>query len=198
LTVLDRSAEDGEDGVDLLWIPLGAGVQIVRWNGRVFEAVAARLQHRTAEDLYHSALEVRRGSGCFVVEMAPAWGNKQPDRGVVATGPVGLPWLGRSRFFRYEIRRWRDGTIPDRSFAVGEPVRVSSGRSRAERVLELVPEFPTFTWGRDEVGAGEMWNSNSLVSWLLARSGHDMDAVQPPLHGRAPGWSAGLAMAARG
>jgi hypothetical protein len=42
-----------------------------------------------------------------------------------------------------------------------------------------------------------MWNSNSLISWLLARSGHDTDTVGPPLHGRAPGWSAGLVAAAR-
>jgi len=42
-----------------------------------------------------------------------------------------------------------------------------------------------------------MWNSNSLISWLLARSGHDMAVVRPPDDGRAPGWSAGLVVAAR-
>ena len=33
-------------GVDLYWLPLGAGGHSVRLNGRVFEAVAARLARR--------------------------------------------------------------------------------------------------------------------------------------------------------
>jgi hypothetical protein len=40
----------------------------------------------------------------YVVEMAPAWGGPPGERGVMGTGPVGLTILGRSRFFRYEIR----------------------------------------------------------------------------------------------
>jgi hypothetical protein len=42
-----------------------------------------------------------------------------------------------------------------------------------------------------------MWNSNSLVSWLLARSGVDVEAVALPAGGRAPGWSAGIVVARR-
>jgi hypothetical protein len=42
-----------------------------------------------------------------------------------------------------------------------------------------------------------MWNSNSLTAWLLARSGHATDHIGPPAHGRAPGWDAGLIVAAR-
>lgn len=42
-----------------------------------------------------------------------------------------------------------------------------------------------------------MWNSNSLIGWLLARSGHDTDRLEPPPLGRAPGWAAGLIVAAR-
>ena len=61
-----------------------------------------------------------------------------------------------------------------------------------------MPAFPNATWGRDELRTGEMWNSNSLVSWLLSRSGHDTDSVVLPFRGRAPGWSAGLVVAARG
>lgn len=62
-------------------------------------------------------------------------------------------------------------------------------------MLGLIPEFPTVTWGRDELHTGDMWNSNSFTSWLLARSGHDMAAIGPPVRGRAPGWAAGLAIA---
>jgi hypothetical protein len=116
---------------------------------------------------------------------------------VVATGPVGLRALGRSRMFRYEVHRWRDGVIPDLAEAVGGPVRVSSHRARASRLWELVPDFPTATWGRDEQRAGDMWNSNSLVAWLLATAGVDLVDVRPPPHGRAPGWSAGLEFARR-
>jgi hypothetical protein len=115
----------------------------VRWNGRIFEALAAGCQHREALELYHSALEARLGSDRFVTEMAPVWGNKEPDRGVVGEGPVGLPWLGRSRFFRHEVRRWRNGVIPDVSEAVASPRRLSANRAKAQEVLELVPAFRT-------------------------------------------------------
>ena len=53
-------------------------------------------------------------------------------------------------------------------------------------------------WGRDELRAGEMWNSNSFIAWLLARSGIDTDTIRPPDNGRAPGWEAGLVVARRG
>jgi hypothetical protein len=183
--------------VDLLWLPLGAGGHSVRFNGRVFEAVAARVQHRDRCDLYHSALEVQVDGARHVVEQAPVWNLKEPERGVVCEGPVGARWLGRFEPFRYEVRRWRDGVIPDRAEAVGGPRRLSTDPERARRLLDLVPSFPAATWGRDELRAGEMWNSNSLIAWLLARSGHDVAAVAPPARGRAPGWRAGLVVAAR-
>jgi hypothetical protein len=186
-----------ETGVDLYWLPLGAGGRFVRWNGRIFEAVAARLQHRCRSDLYHSALEVHLAGDRYVIEQAPVWNMREADRGVVCEGPVGSPWLGRWRLFRYEVRRWRNGVIPDRDEAVDSPRRVSADAGRAQRVLDLGAAFPTATWGRDEQRTGEMWNSNSLIAWLLARSGHDTDAITPPAHGRAPGWHAGLSVAAR-
>ncbi|MEA2522649.1 MAG: hypothetical protein QOI81_2295 [Actinomycetota bacterium] len=185
--------------VDLFWLPLGAGdaSHCVRWNGRLYERLVALREHREPRDLYHSALEVHLGPERFVIEMTPVWGNGHDDRDVVSVGTVGAPWLGRSRFFRYEIRRWLNGTIPDVSEAVASPLRLSSDADRAKRVLELVPSFPTLTWGRDELHTGDMWNSNSLIAWLLARSGHDTELLEPPLGGRAPGWRAGLVLAAR-
>jgi hypothetical protein len=184
--------------VELYWLPLGAGDAsgCVRWNGRIFEAIAACRQHRQACGLYHSALIVHLGGERYTIEMAPAWGNKQRDRGVVSEGAVGLPWLGRSRFFRYEIRRWRNGTIPDIAEAVASPKHVSTDIARARRLLDLAPAFPAVAWGRDELHAGEMWNSNSLTAWLLARSGHHTGEIEMPARGRAPGWSAGLVAAA--
>ena len=186
-------------GVDLYWLPLCAGdnTRCVRRNGRIFEWVAARCQHRKPLDLYHAALEVRTVRDRFIIEMAPVWSTDAPVRGVVGEGPVGLRCLGRSRMFRYEVRCWRDGAIPDVAEAVESPQRLSADPSQAERVVSLIPTFPTATWGRDELGAGDMWNSNSLVSWLLALSGHDVQSLAPPAHGRAPGWEAGLVVAGR-
>ena len=64
-------------------------------------------------------------------------------------------------------------------------------------LLDAVSELPTPAWGRDELRAGEMWNSNSIVAWLLVRSGIDPDAARLPQRGRAPGWHAGLVVARR-
>jgi hypothetical protein len=185
------------NGVDLYWLPLGAGGRFVRSNGRIYEALAARLQHRDRVDLYHAALEVHLAGDRYVIEQGPVWNVSDRDRGVVSEGPVGSRRLGRFKLFRYEVRRWRNGVIPDRDEAVDSPQRLSSDPGRAQHVLDLVPQFPTATWGRDEHQTGEMWNSNSFIAWLLARSGHDTDAIAPPAHGRAPGWSAGLRVAAR-
>jgi hypothetical protein len=198
--VTEMFTQLGPDGgyVDLFWLPLGAGaVAVVRWSGRLYEAIAARTDRREVCDLYHSALQVQVGSDRYVIEMAPVWGNKQPDRGVVSEGAVGLPSLGRSRLFRYEVRCWLGGVIPDIGEAVFSPQRLSTDIVQARRVLDLVPAFPALTWGRDELDTGEMWNSNSLIAWLLARSGHRVDLVNPPVGGRAPGWLAGLVAATR-
>jgi hypothetical protein len=169
----------------------------VRLNGLVFEAVVARFERRTACDLYHSALEVRSPSGRYVIEQAPIRDNNGAERGVVAEGAVGSCLVGRFRIFRYEVRRWRDGVIPDVAEAVASPQRLSNDPSQAQRLLDLVPDVPTPVWGRDELEAGEMWNSNSLISWLIVRSGLDAETIQPPLRGRAPGWDAGLVVARR-
>jgi hypothetical protein len=186
-----------ESGVDLYWLPLGAYGHSVRLNGRVFEAVAARLEGRAACDLYHAALEVRVPEARFVIEMTPIPHGSGAARGVVAEGAVGSRWARRLRIFRYEVRRWRDGVIPDADEAVESPRRLTDDPRLAQRVLDLVPLVPTPVWGRDELGAGEMWNSNSLVSWLIARSGLDAESTQVPPGGRAPGWDAGLSVARR-
>jgi len=186
------------DRVDLYWIPLGAGAggALVRWSGRLYEALAAARCSRPRCALFHSALAVCADGVTSTIEMAPVW-IQRGDRRVVAEGPVGARFLGRSRLFRYEVRCWPGGSIPDVAAALGGPVRVSSRRDAACRIVELVPEFPVCTWGRDELGAGEMWNSNSLVSWLLARAGLWTQEIVPPSGGRAPGWDAGLRVAAR-
>jgi hypothetical protein len=163
----------------------------------VFEAVVSRLEHRPACDLYHSALEVRVPEGRFVIEQAPVTDRDGARHGVAVGGAVGARWAGRYRIFRYEVRRWRDGVIPDIREAVDSPRRLTDDPKRARRLLDLVPCLPTPVWGRDELAAGEMWNSNSVTSWLITRTGLDADSIQPPHGGRAPGWNAGLVVARR-
>jgi hypothetical protein len=182
--------------VDLYWLPLGAGGHSVRLNGKVFEAVVARLERRTACDLYHSALIVRVPEGQFVIEQTPVW-SSDAERGVVSEGAVGAAWLGRFRMFRYELRCWRDGVIPDVDEAVESPQPLTDDPRLAQRILDLMPSVPKPLWGRDELRAGEMWNSNSFIAWLIARSGIDAETIHPPSGGRAPGWDAGLVVARR-
>jgi hypothetical protein len=182
--------------IDLYWLPLGAGGHSVRLNGKVFEWFAAHLEHRDRCDLYHSALQVYLPEGRFVIEQAPAWGEGS-RRDAVAEGAVGARALGRFRLFRYEIRSWHEGTIPDIAEAIESPVRLSEDPERSQRLLELTPLVPTPVWGRDELKAGEMWNSNSTISWLLARSGLDVESIRLPHGGRAPGWNAGITVARR-
>jgi hypothetical protein len=189
--------ETSDAWVDLYWLPLGAGGHVVRWNGRLYESLAARREHRAAAPLYHSALQIRLGGTTYVVEMGPVWNVSAPDRGTVCRGPVAARWLGRIRPFQYEVRCWPDGCIPDLAEAVDSPVRVSANSEQAAALLALLRRVPPLTWGRDELGAGDMWNSNSLVSWSLAGTGHDLRGIEPPRRGRAPGWLAGLALARR-
>ena len=165
-------------------------------NGRIYEAFLARLGSRRPLDLYHTALEVRLPESRFIVEtMWPSPKGDPEDRGVVAIAPVFADWLSFTRIFRYEVRRWSDGVLPDADEAVGGPRLVSSDEALARRVLDLTYQVPRFTWGRDQAKTGEMWNSNSVISWLLARAGMDMEDVRPPAEGRAPGWDAGVVVA---
>jgi hypothetical protein len=183
--------------VDLYWIPLGAGGHSVRLNGKVFEAVAAARQHRRRCDLYHAALLVELDGDRYTIEIAPSPDADEASRGVVVTGAVGSRAAGRMRLFRYEVRCWRGGVIPDLGEAVGGPSRLASDPTSARRVLDLVPAVPTPVWGRDELNAGEMWNSNSMIAWVIATAGFATDDVRPPRSGRAPGWDAGLQVARR-
>jgi hypothetical protein len=183
--------------VNLYWLPLGAGGRCVRLNGRIFESLSARAQHCQACDLYHSALEVEVARDRYVIEMAPVWNERAQERGVVAEGSVGLRGAGRLRLFRYEVRCWHDGRIPDVAEAVDSPQCLSTEVRRAERIIELVPRVPTAVWGRDELNTADMRNSNSLSSWLIASRGIDTDAIRPSAGGRAPGWHAGIVIAHR-
>jgi hypothetical protein len=184
--------------VELYWLPLGAGGWFVKLNGRIWEVIHALWQRRRPRDLYHTALVVRVPEGRFVVENCwPIPNADGPARGVLVEGPVFSRWLGRWRVFRYEVRCWPDGVIADAGEAVASPQLLTGDPGVARRLLGLVRCLPSPVWGRDELRTGEMWNSNSVIAWLLACSGLPTEQIRPPAGGRAPGWQAGLAVAHR-
>jgi hypothetical protein len=183
--------------VDLYWIPLGAGGHCVHFNGRIFEAIEAAFQHRPRCALYHAALVVELDGDRYTIEIAPSPDADEASRGVLGTGAVGSRFLGWLRLFRYEVRCWRGGSIPDLGYAVDGPRRLSTDARVARRLIGLVATVPRPVWGRDELRAGEMWNSNSMIAWLIAGAGLPTDALRPPPNGRAPGWDAGLEVAGR-
>jgi hypothetical protein len=123
--------------------------------------------------------------------------------GALQTPTVVFSWKGRLARgcwavyapFGFELRCWRDGRIPDIAEAVESPMRTTGEVAQAESLFAVLGEVPAL--GRDGLRAGEMWNSNSAVSWALARSGHDMKGIHPPTRGRGPWWHAGLVLAER-
>jgi len=111
----------------------------------------------------------------------------RPSPAPAAGALAGVPLRGALLAGGGDRRRRRGGASPQ---------RLSGDPAVARRLLGLVPALPRPVWGRDELGTGEMWNSISVIAWLLARSGLPADAIHPPPGGRAPGWQAGLAAAA--
>ena len=162
----------------------------------MYERIVARRQRRKPQDLYHTALEVVVDGERLTIENAwPSPDGEGNRRGVVREGPVFSRRLARFRLFRYEVRCWSDGVIPDAGYAVGGPQRVTSDPDAARALRAGVSRVPDRVWGRDEAGAGEMWNSNSVVAWLLVTAAIDPFSVAPPESGRVPGWEAGVAAA---
>jgi hypothetical protein len=180
-------------GVDLYWSPLGASGHFVRLNGRVYEALTARLQRRPARDLYHSALQVELPEGAFVIEQAPVTTGADGARCCRRGRPSAL--AGQADFGSSATRSGSGAVATYRtSPRPSTAPRASATRSNWRHLLELVPRVPASVWGRDELGTGEMWNWNSVIAWVIACSGIDVQSIQPPQGGRAPGWRAGVAV----
>ena len=177
--------------VRLWWLPVGAGGHVVIHTSRWWELWRAMRERRRPQRLFHTALEVTIKDSRYAIEMTPVWGQGSGPRGVVATGAVGLRGLGALRLFRYEVRCWRNGVIPDLGYAVAPPLDFLVPQSSAEDLISAVAQVPRIVWGATGRG-GDMWNSNSLTSWLLETSGIDAEHLGPPDHGRAPGWAAGI------
>ena len=153
--------------LQLYWLPLGAGGSpLVRFSGRCYEALVARREHRTPLRLYHAALSVELDGVRYVIEVAPAWDRKSAGRRAVAGGPVGSRLLGRSVLFRYEVRCWPDGIIPDQEYAVASPVELSTDPARAGCCCLVLPTCPrpcgdATSCARGRCGTPTRWSPGS-------------------------------------
>ena len=177
--------------------------------------LAAARRRRTLRAIQRAHLRSGRGASRAADRLRPLplrarrarAGGAIRDRAGASTGPRRNqarcrrrrrgrhPWAGRFRIFRYEVRRWRDGVIPDIAEAVESPQRLTNDPGRAQRVLDLAPGARPSSGAATSSGTGEMWNSNSFIAWLLARSGLDAGSIRPPAGGRAPGPSPDLRFA---
>ncbi|MBO3090052.1 hypothetical protein [Cellulomonas dongxiuzhuiae] len=171
------------------WSAVGAGGHVARRTSAWWERLVAAREGRAPQPLVHAVLEVEVAGVVRSVDMGPTWGRTRGTRRVVLTGPVGARWLGRCPLFRYEVR------VVDGSGRLPGVLAVSDDVALPGDVLDLLADVPAYTWGRDEAGAGEMWTSDSVVAWLLERSG--VSSVEPPPGSRAPGWAAGARVARR-
>jgi hypothetical protein len=176
-------------------MPVGAGTsRFQQASLRFWEAIEAARARRPRVRLFHSALKLVDEAGeAYTLELTPAFigGPMAP----LTTGPVGLRGADRFRLFRYQLRCVPGDRLPDEEFAYGPPRRLTSDCEAVRRIFELAPTVPRHVWGRRVAGTKEMWTSDSVISWLLVRSGVDLGDAGPPSGGRAPGWSAGLAVA---
>ena len=83
--------------------------------------------------LYHSALVATLGDDHYFIEMAPVPPPPtrcHPTEASSHDGAVGSPLAERLRTFRYEIRCWRNGNIPDLHHAVEQPCLADTRRTR--------------------------------------------------------------------
>ena len=184
--------------VDLYWIPLGAGGRLVRFNGR-----CSRRSPPLA-GTGHDATSTTRSSSSRSTATATrsSWRRRPTAIGSAGgwwrRGPSGAAISAGCPCSATRSVSWRGGTIGDLGEAVGGPRRLSRDPGLARRLLDLVPAVPAARLGADKLHTGEMWNSNSVIAWLIAGAGVATELVAPPAHGRAPGWQAGLAVARRG
>ena len=131
-----------------------------------------------------------------MIEQTPVRDLSGEQRGVVAEGAVGARWAGRFRIFRYEIRVWRGGHIPDVAEAVDSPRRLTSEASRPARARSR-------SRGADPgLGSRRVRHGRDVELELRDRVGdraqrHRRRVDPAAAGGRAPGWQAGVVVASR-
>jgi hypothetical protein len=123
--------------------------------------------------------------GGYVVTTGIAWGREPPAHRWHARGQgFNTPVRGQGGRLGRSRRPPLSGASRAVDEAVASPQLLSDDPLVARRLFDLVGSLPTPVWGRDELGAGEMWNSDSVIAWLLACSGLPADAIHPTAGGR--------------
>ncbi|MBI2767264.1 MAG: hypothetical protein HYX53_15315 [Chloroflexi bacterium] len=181
--------------VDLYWLPVGAGTHFQRASLIAYGALLAAVTRRPRAGFVHAALKLRLDGRPYTLELMPI--PARQETAPFLTGPVGWRPAGRLRLFRYQLLCREGAVLPDEGWVVGSPLRLTSDCATADRVLDCARRVPPFTWGRRAKGTGEMWTSDSAVSWLLSVAGIDAAAIAVPAGMQAPGWRAGLELALR-
>ncbi len=128
---------ESEGAIDLYWIPLGAGAQIVKASGMVYEWFAAKIQRRHRCALYHSALVVTQLQFCCGMGLVPLRGRHVKDCPSCRRAGTGLG----SRHARCRARQ-QPAWSPAVQLCITCPAAVGDG----------VPVLS----GHVEVGAGEV------------------------------------------
>ena len=99
-------------GVDLYWLPLGAGGHSVRLQWSPIRGAVAAFEREGAM----TSTTLRRGAGAKgpVRDRDDAGDGRVAERATVRSPAVrsGAAVLGWSTLFRYEVRRWLGGEIP--------------------------------------------------------------------------------------
>lgn len=179
-----------EATADLYWIPVGAGTHFQKASLVLYESAAALLSRRPRQRLVHGGLACAVDGAPFTLELMPA--PPGPNHRHEVTGPVGVALAGRLRLFRYEVCLLPNAALPDQSWAVEPPVRLTSEPAAVRAIIQASREVPAYTWGRRRPGHPEMWTSDSALAWILHRAGLQPEQLKIPSGCRAPGWFAGL------
>lgn len=180
--------------VRLYWVPVG-GTSITD----VLDFIANRLiDNPDGKTIYHSALEIQfpEGGECrrFVIELTESEDDPAEKARVGETVEHNI--FGP---FNYTIRLFRNGEVEDQVNAQA-PITLSNDCRIASNIAALVAaeEVPDLDYGEKigtRSGATDRWTSNSVISWLLQRTGLNPGGIFPPDGGIAPGWDAGLSHA---
>ena len=168
-------------GIDLYWLPLGAGGHSVRLNGLVFEAIAARLAAPgpPTSTTRRSRSTCRRDGR----DRAGAGVGRERRPGRRRRGSVGTRAAGRFRLFRYEVRRWRDGVIPDLAEAVESPRRLSDDRDLRAAVARARAGVADASLGSRRAAHGRDVELELAHLLAVVRSGLDVDSIRLPRAG---------------
>lgn len=182
------------DAIDLYWLPVGAGTHFQRASLLLYESILAAVQRRPRAVLCHSALKIEADGRPYTLELMPVPAHE--EFAPLLTGPVGSSIAGRLRLFRYQLCLKESARLPDESWSIDSPLRLTTDPRTVGALFAVAPSTPAHVWGRRVPGTSEMWASNSTISWLLASVGIPASEIGLPPGTRAPGWNAGLEVVA--